>query len=489
MFHHDMLMNAYSPEWPISHIARPLRCFSFDFALANLIRVGREIFLQGLAMFWFYNIVTTLLFFALGPFAFLFLVIKGFVDQGFRERLGFMPARLIGPEERGVRLWLHAVSIGEVKLAKVIVGAIREKGVRVVIVLSTTTKSGRQTALNIMPPDTAVIYNPIDLLFCVRLALKRVSPDLFINLETEIWPNFLWACKRLRIPAFLVNGRISMRSINRYKRARFLMREVLSTYASLSMISGQDAERILSMGADPRRVVVGGNAKYDILGKEANPGLSRRIAAAYRVDGTRPVFIAGSTRGGEEEIIIEAYLNLRVRYPTTVLIIVPRHVERCGTIEAILRTYGLGYCLRSSMEEGAGGDLPADIILVDTFGELFGIYSIGTILFCGASLVPLGGQNPLEAAVWGKPVLYGPSMEDFFEAKALLEGVGAGFVVRDKGELAKTATWLLDHPEESERLGQRAREEIEENRGSAKKQVARVFRIFNEGRQCAEHSR
>lgn len=440
-------------------------------------------------MFWVYNIVTTLSFFVLGPFAFLFLFLKGLVDQDFRERLGFVPAHLIGPEEKGIRLWLHAVSIGEVKLARVIVGAIRERGVRVVIILSTTTKSGRQTALSIMPPDTAVIYNPIDLLFCVRRALKRASPDLFINLETEIWPNFLWACKQLRIPVFLVNGRISARSINRYKRARFLMREVLSTYASLSMISSMDARRILSLGADPRRVVVEGNAKYDTLGTEASQELSRRIASVYRVDGTRPVFIAGSTRGGEEEIIIEAYLELRARYSTMVLIIAPRHVERCGTIEAILRSYNLGYCLRSSLEEGAGGDLPADIILVDTFGELFGIYSIGTVIFCGASLVPLGGQNPLEAAVWGKPVLYGPSMEDFLEAKALLEGVGAGFVVRDKEELVKTTTWLLDHPEESERLGRRAREEIEGNIGSAKKQIERVFRIFNESRQCAEHSR
>lgn len=433
-------------------------------------------------MFFFYNIAATMSFFVFGPFVFFYLVMKGLVDQHFKERLGLLPTHLIGPKGSGLRVWLHAVSIGEVKLAKVIVEEIKESEEDVSIMLSTTTKGGRQTALSVMPPDTSIIYNPIDLVWCVRSALRKVSPHLFINLETEIWPNFLWTCKRLRIPAFLVNGRISVRSINNYKRVRFLMRDVLSAYSSLSMISSMDARRILSLGADPRRVVVEGNAKYDTLGKEASPELLRRIASVYRVNGKRPVFIAGSTRGGEEEIIIEAYLDLRARYSTMVLIIVPRHIERCGTIEAVLRSSNLDYCLRSSLEDFAGRDLPADIILVDTFGELFGLYSIGTVLFCGASLVPLGGQNPLEAAVWGKPVLYGPSMEDFLEAKALLEGVGAGFVVRDKDELVKTTTWLLDHPEESERLGRRAREEIERNIGSAKKQIERVFRIFHEGR-------
>jgi len=434
-------------------------------------------------MFFLYNMAFSLSFFVLGPFALLYLLIKGLLDQQFKERLGFLPAHLIGPKRRGLRIWLHAVSIGEVKLAKVISEAIRERGRNVSIILSTTTKSGRQTARSIMPPDTVVIYNPIDLVWCVRRALRKASPHLFINLETEIWPNILWACKLLRIPAFLINGRISVRSINTYKHVRVLMKEALSSYSSISMISSKDARRIISIGADPRRVVVGGNAKYDTLVKEATSRLSRRTASVYRVDGKRPIFIAGSTRGGEEEIIIEAYLDLRARYSAMVLIIAPRHIERRGTIEAMLRSFHLDYYLRSSLQGFSRRDLPADIIIVDTFGELFGLYSIGTVLFCGGSLVPLGGQNPLEAAVWGKPVLYGPSMEDFLDAKALLEGVGAGFVVRDRDELVKKATWLLDNPEEYERSGRKAREEIKRRSGSAKTQVEHVFQVFNESRQ------
>lgn len=432
-------------------------------------------------MFFVYNAVLSLLFLVIGPFAFLFLLIKGIEDQNFKERFGLLPVHLAG-KGSGLRVWLHAVSVGEVKLAKVIAAAIRERWQDVSIVLSTTTKSGRQTAHSLMPSDTTIIYNPIDLVWCARRALRKVSPHLFINLETELWPNLLWSCKSLGIPAFLINGRISVRSVNAYKRVRFFIGEVLSLYSVLSMISRADARRIISLGADPRRVVVGGNAKYDALGKEATSKLSSKIASLYRVDEGRPVFIAGSTRSGEEEIIIEAYQDLRTHYSTMVLIIAPRHIERSSAIASILRSYDLDYCMRSSLQGDPRKGLPADIVIVDTFGELFGLYSIGTVLFCGASLVPLGGHNPLEAAVWGKPVLYGPSMEDFEEAKALLEGAGAGFVVRDRHELVKTASWLLDNPGEYERLGRRAREEITRNVGSAKRQVEHVFQVFHESR-------
>ena len=433
--------------------------------------------------FWIYNVAILFSCFLAAPFIPLFLLIKGLPDKHFKERLGMLPNKILRSDGNRLKIWIHAVSIGEVKVAKVIVDTIKGFADDFSVVLSTTTKSGRRTALSIMPGNTAVIYNPVDIFWCVNNSLKKVSPDLFINLETEVWPNFLWACKRFHIPAFLLNGRISARSIGNYRRLRFLMKDALSTYRLLSMISRLDVRRIISMGADPQKVVVGGNAKYDLLVEEANPELSERIAHIYRIADGRPVFIAGSTRGGEEAIIIEAYLDLRECYPGLLLVIAPRHIERRRNIESLLRSYGLNYCLRSGLENDIRKACSVDVILVDTHGELFGLYSIGTIIFCGASLVPLGGQNILEAAVWGKPVIYGPSMDNFLEAKGLLEGVGAGFQVRDKAQLIKVAGWLLENPKESNRLGEKARKAIEHNIGSAKKQVGDIFRLIKTARR------
>jgi 3-deoxy-D-manno-octulosonic-acid transferase len=429
-------------------------------------------------VFWVYNIIATVGLFCAGPVIFLWFLIRGSIDSHFRERLGILPFGVMPSKGKRPRIWIHAVSVGEVKLAKVIVRMLKSQKGAFSLILSTTTSSGRETALKALSTDTVVIYSPIDVWWCVEHSLQRVSPDLFINLETEIWPNLLWACRKLNIPAFLINGRISVRSMGTYKRLRFLMEDVLSTYRLLSMISTSDAQRILAIGAEPDKVVVGGNVKYDFLIDEAQPELSQKMARIYKIDGKRRVFIAGSTREGEEEIIIEAYLDLVKTYPEMILIIVPRHSKRCRNIESLLRSRSLNYCLRSSLKNDTKKDLDPSVILVDKLGELFGLYSLGTVIFCGASLVPLGGQNILEAAVWRKPVMYGPSTEDFLEATELLDKVGAGFRVENRYDLVNTALWLLENPDESDRLGRLARDEIERYIGSVRKQIEDIFRFL-----------
>jgi 3-deoxy-D-manno-octulosonic-acid transferase len=430
--------------------------------------------------FWFYNIVVTIGSFLVGPFMLLFFLIRGSLDGHFGERLGLLTSRLVPPKGERLRVWVHAVSVGEVKLARVIARILQERKGDFSLVVSTTTPTGRQTAYREMPEDSIIIYNPLDLWWCVRRSIQKMSPDLFIGLETEIWPNLVWACKELNIPAVLINGRISVRSIDYYRRLRFLMKDVLSAYRLLSMISSSDAERILSIGAARNKVVVAGNAKYDLLIDEARPELSDRIRRVYKIKRKRPVFIAGSTRGGEEEIVLEVFMRLLEKYPDAILIVVPRHIERCKSIESLIRSRNLNYCLRSSLDDVTKGDSETSVILVDKIGELFGLYSVGSVIFCGASLVPLGGQNVLEAAVWGKPVMYGPSMEDFTEATELLEGVGAGFRIKDGHELLKTAMWLLENPAESHRLGGLARDEIQRYIGSARKHIGDIFRFIDE---------
>jgi len=431
--------------------------------------------------FWFYNIVVTVGSFLFGPFILLFFLIRGSLDGHFRERLGLLSSKLVPPKGKRLRIWVHAVSVGEVKLARVIIRVLQERKGDFSLVVSTTTPTGRQTASREMPEDTIIIYNPLDLWWCVRRSIQKVSPDLFIGLETEIWPNLLWACKQLNIPAVLINGRISVRSIDYYRRLRFLMKDVLSAYRLVSMISRADAERIVSMGAARNKAVVAGNAKYDLLIDEARTELSDRIRRVYKIERRRPVFVAGSTRGGEEEIILEVFVKLLEKHPQIILIVAPRHIDRCKSIESLIRTCHLKYCLRSSLDKDTKGRSEASVILVDKIGELFGLYSLGSVIFCGASLVPLGGQNILEAAVWGKPVMYGPSMDDFLEATELLERVGAGLRVRDGHELLKTATWLLENPDESDRLGRLARDEIERYTSSARKHIEDIFRFIDEG--------
>ena len=431
--------------------------------------------------FWFYNIVVTVGSFLFGPFILLFFLIRGSLDGHFRERLGLLSSKLVPPKGKRLRIWVHAVSVGEVKLARVIIRVLQERKGDFSLVVSTTTPTGRQTASREMPEDTIIIYNPLDLWWCVRRSIQKVSPDLFIGLETEIWPNLLWACKQLNIPAVLIDGRISVRSIDYYRRLRFLMKDVLSAYRLVSMISRADAERIVSMGAARNKAVVAGNAKYDLLIDEARTELSDRIRRVYKIERRRPVFVAGSTRGGEEEIILEVFVKLLEKHPQIILIVAPRHIDRCKSIESLIRTCHLKYCLRSSLDKDTKGRSEASVILVDKIGELFGLYSLGSVIFCGASLVPLGGQNILEAAVWGKPVMYGPSMDDFLEATELLERVGAGLRVRDGHELLKTATWLLENPDESDRLGRLARDEIERYTSSARKHIEDIFRFMDEG--------
>jgi len=420
--------------------------------------------------FFFYNIIIIPIFFIGGPLLFMYFSYKGLIDMHFRERLGLI--KNIPPKGHSKRLLIHAVSVGEVKAAVAIIREIKALGGTYSLIVSTTTKTGRQDALRYMPDDIPIVYNPLDMLWCVKRFLRNVSPDICINLETEIWPNFLFMCKRYGIPAFLINGRISEKSVKKYRQVKPLVRDVLSIFNLFYMISDLDAQRILSIGADPDKVFVGGNAKYDILLNDATPELSKKISDIYKIDKSKTIFIAGSTTDGEEEILIEVYKNLLMHKPDMVLLIVPRHIERSHKIESILRSYRLDYCLRSTFD----ARVPANkqVILVDVIGELFGLYSLGNVIFCGGSLVPRGGHNILEAAVWGKMVLYGPSMENFLDAKRLIEKTGATLEVRDGDELLKKAQWIIKNPEEAERLGNRAREEIGKNIGSAKKHVKAI---------------
>jgi len=377
-------------------------------------------------------------------------------------------------------VWIHAASVGEVGVAESVASALSATVPGLRMVLTVITEQGYAYARKRLGNRAAVLYAPIDLPAPVSKALDAIKPDALVCLETEIWPNLLVAAAKRRIPTAIVNGRISSRSIHRYMWIRPLIRTALSGIEAFSMISPVDAERIQRLGAPSARICINGNAKYDSFISQAEPSMREKAASQLGVGSNHPVWVAGSTREGEEEIILDAYRRIRHIQPNLVLVIAPRHISRVPQLEGLVKRSGSGARLWTDLGKTNGQRLPADtVVIVDTIGDLKGIYSISTLVFCGGSLVPLGGQNILEAAVWGKPVLYGPSMDDFLEAKELLEAAGGGLQVPDGKGLYGAVRHLLETPSRAEEMGRSARQAVLSNTGAAERHAAVIRRLLN----------
>jgi 3-deoxy-D-manno-octulosonic-acid transferase len=316
----------------------------------------------------------------------------------------------------------------------------------------------------------------------VTSALRQIKPDLLVCLETELWPNWLMVARHMGIKTAIVNGRISERAIKRYRMIRPLMKAVLGGMDAFSMIQEADARRIREIGAAPEKIRVNGNAKYDLLLRQANcrtPDQIRYWRQSFGIKKNEPVFLAGSTRHSEEEIILNAYQKVIRNAPNTLLILAPRHLERTRQIEKIIRARGLDCQLRTDLRNN-GASRMAPVIILDTMGELQALYGIATVVFCGGSLAPLGGQNILEPAVWAKPVLYGPYMEDFLDARSLLESTGGGVEVKDGNALAEKVLFFITQPDQARKTGDLARKAVEMNQGAAFKHAEVITRLLRD---------
>jgi 3-deoxy-D-manno-octulosonic-acid transferase len=415
-----------------------------------------------------YTAMTSGLFFSCFPAFVLYSRLRSRPHEGMRERLGYVPPSIVCRLPDAPRIWIHAVSLGEVNVAASIIRSLAGTVPGGSTILSTTTEHGRRSAHRILGKTAPVIYAPLDTLFAVRKALDRVRPRAMIFLETEIWPTWLHEARRRGAATALLNGRISVRSIGRYLRLRPFFKETLRNVHAFSMISQGDADRIVSLGADPRRVTVNGNAKYDLPAGQVESAAEAEVRRIMKLGDSTPVLVAGSTRKGEEALVLAAYREICKDFPKTLLILAPRHIRRSADICRLLERMGLGYHLWSSLVSGAARRSES-VVILDLFGELFKIYSVATVAFCGASLVPLGGQNPLEPASLGKVVLYGPSMEDFVEPAELLRGIGAGITVYNPSGLAEEVVRLLRRPDIREGLGAKAKQALMEHRGAAER--------------------
>lgn len=402
------------------------------------------------------------------------ILLTGKYRRSIGPKFGFIPPELFARMKGEPRIWVHAVSVGEVTAAAPIVASLREHFPEACIVLSTSTETGQEMAVRIVPSATVCIYYPLDIGCVVRRVLDRVRPDLFIPVETELWPNFLRSCKAAGVRVILVNGRISPRSFKRYALTRFFWREVLEAVDEIGVISRVDADRAEAMGAPAKKIHVLGNAKYDSLAAKASPKAGEDIARRLGLTEAEPVFVAGSTHDGEEAIVLNVYRRLLEVEPRCKLILVPRHVDRAEAVLRLVREAGFPDCVAMSELNLGRRRAGERVIVVDVIGELFKIYSLATVVFCGGSLVPKGGQNILEAAAWGKVVLYGPSMDDFREERALLEETGAGITVRDEAELSERVIALIRHPEERRRRGEKGRDMVIANMGAAGRYAAMI---------------
>jgi 3-deoxy-D-manno-octulosonic-acid transferase len=386
------------------------------------------------------------------------------------QRMGYLPVSFnIDADES---IWIHAVSVGEVLTARPLISDLKRRYPKLRMFLSTTTMAGQQLARRNVQDVDAVFYFPFDLGFVVRRTLDLVRPRLFIMMETEIWPNLLNECRKRGIKTAVVNGRLSPRSFPRYRMVRPLMKRVLEDIDRFLVQSEESGRRFIDLGADPSRVVVTGSLKFDSLDLSSTAMQVRardRVLRYFRVPQSRPVIVAGSTMKGEETAILRAFRRVRAASPTTLLVIAPRNPERFGEVEQLVRSEGWKTARRSDL--AVDSEPRVDVVVLDTIGELATVYQIGTVVFVGGSLVATGGHNVLEPAVFGKPIVFGPHMENFLEIADAFVTNGAGVQLAGEDELEEAFLSLMSDPVRRARLGAAARALVEANRGAKEKSV------------------
>jgi 3-deoxy-D-manno-octulosonic-acid transferase len=442
-------------------------------------------------MYPLYSFLTLTLFVLVSPY-FLYQALRYRKYIGsVRQRLGYLPVsfNLDGDES----IWIHAVSVGEVLTARAIAAPLKARYPRLRLFLSTTTISGQQIARSNVQDLDGVFYFPFDLGFIVRRTLRLVKPRLFVMMETEIWPNLLRECRRRGITTIMINGRISARSFPRYRLVRPLFRRVLAHVDRFCVQGSETRQRLVDLGADPARIVVTGSLKFDSLELPSFASHARprpRVLRFFPIGESRPVIVAGSTMEGEEEAVLAAFERVRTmshptahtprggdpNSPTPLLILAPRKPERFGDVERLAWHSGFRTVRRTELS--IDREPRADVVLLDTIGELAQIYQVATVVFVGGSLVDTGGHNILEPAIFGKPIVFGPHMQNFAEIAAAFLEAGAAVQVRSARELGDALLSLITDRERAAKLGAAARAIVEANRGAKEHSLAAIEELL-----------
>jgi 3-deoxy-D-manno-octulosonic-acid transferase len=428
-------------------------------------------------MYFVYSLCTLAGFVLVSPyFVYQALRHKKYIGS-LRQRLGYLPIAMNVDGEESI--WIHAVSVGEALTVRALVAELRARHPRLRLFVSTTTITGHQVARRSLHQVDAIFYFPFDWAFIVRRTLKIVNPRLFVMMETEIWPNLLRLCRAQGVRTILINGRISSRSYPRYRLVRPFFRRVLADVDRFCMQSEGSARRLIDLGADPARVTVTGSLKFDSLqvpAPSAHGKLRDRVLRFFRLSPNRVVIVAGSTQRGEEDTVLRAFARLKSTSPGAIVIVAPRQPERFGEVERLARDAGFVTVRRSDLPIDA--EPRADVVVLDTLGELAQIYQLATAVFVGGSLVDNGGHNILEPAIFGKPILFGPYMQNFKEIADAFVANGAAVQVHSDRELEEALLALVTDPVRRARLGAAARALVEANRGARERTLAVVDELL-----------
>ncbi len=409
--------------------------------------------------------IYSLLLYLLVPWVLTRLAWRGLQNRGYwrrwGERFGFVP-RLQGPV-----IWLHAVSVGEVRASAPLVKALNRDYPGYTILITTMTPTGAATVSELFGDSVAHCYVPYDLPTSVWRFLNRTRPRLALIMETEIWPNLFHQCRKRNIPLVLANVRMSEKSARGYRRFAGFTRATLANVSRVGVQTESDAERMHALGA--AQVEVTGSIKFEM---DVPADLVAKAAVLRSGFGERPVWVAASTRVGEEEQVLDAFARLRERIPRLLLVLVPRHPERFDTVAKLCHQRGFRIERRSEHKDGVAPDTA--ILLGDTMGEMLLFHAAADVSYIGGSLVPLGGQNLLEAAAVGTPAVFGPHMFNFSDISRMALERGAGRQVQDAAELTSAVAGYVENPAVRNAAGEAGQRMVAENRGALARTLALV---------------
>lgn len=402
---------------------------------------------------------------------------RGFVER-IKQSLGFISDEELAKVAKKNCIWVHAASVGEVVAASPLIKEFRKEFPTNPILVSVVTASGYEMANRIIKDADSIIYFPLDLPFLAAHMVRRILPRVYLPVETELWPNFLKACRKLRIPVMMVNGRISDKSVRRYHHLHSLLDDMIGTVTKFAMQSPIDAEHIIRLGANPNLVIVTGNTKFDQTYTNVSKSEKNKILRDMGLTDNDGIFLAGSTHRGEEEPVLKAFEAIRETHKNAKLVIAPRELLRVSEVIFLCENAGFKVAKRTELSEHPSTG--HDIVILDTIGELGKVYSIGDVIYVGGSLIPHGGHNILEPAAHGKAIIVGFNMFNFKETHALFTKRNAVITARNADELVESVKSLFDDPDERMRMERETLAICEENKGAARKSAMLLHEMLDQ---------